>query len=322
MKHRLLGTVFAAVLAITSPSMSAGQELPGVIRIVVPYPPGGPSDITPRIVAEKMSALTGSTVLIENKPGGGSVLGIRSVINGPKDGSNLLLCPNTVALIPQLYRESPYQLRELVPISLMARNPFVMLVSPSVPVNSAPEFVSFAKERPNQLLFASLGPGSTVDILGRWLGYQQKLSMTAVPYKGTPQAELAVVMNEVQLMVDTLPGALKLHREGRAKILGITTSDRVDALPDIPTLKEQGLDLVTESWLALCAPSGVPKPIIDRLSAEIQKAVASPDVQAKLRAMQSIPASTTPEQLSAMLDTNSKEWGKMIDALDLKMDAP
>ncbi len=311
-----------AITLIAFSAPSRAQDLPDVIKIVVPYPPGGPADITPRLIADKMTASTGRTFIIENRPGGASLIGIQAVLRGPKDGSNLLMCANTIALIPQLYRNSPYKLAELTPVSLMVRNPFALLVSPSIPAKSATEFVAYAKSRPDELRYGALGPGNTVDILSKWFLHQQKISLVEVPYKGLAQAEQAVMTGEVHMLMDALPGALNRHRSGQAKILGVTTEDRVSSASDIPTLKEQGLDFVNESWLGICAPAGVPKPVIDKLSEEIRKAVAAPDVQSKLKQMESIPTATTPDQLSTMLDANSKEWGKMIDALNLKMDAP
>ncbi len=310
-----------ACLAITD--RAAAQPYPNKpITLVVPYGPGGPADTAARLVAEIASRPLGQRIVIENKPGAATRLAALQIARAPKDGYTLFECTSSTMLAAALAKTAGFTVEDFAPISLIALNPFVMSVAPELPVKTAREFVDYAKARPGQLNFGSLGAGSAEEIMGRWLAHMTKLDMVAVPYKGGLVAALQDLMaGRIQLMFDAIGNSAPHHRGGRIRILGVATEARVDILPDVPTLTEQGLPLVNGTWLAICAPAGTPAPILDRLGREIAAAVASEEYQSKIKAQGTVPlASASPAEFLAFIKSYVGQWTEITRTLGIELE--
>jgi tripartite-type tricarboxylate transporter receptor subunit TctC len=303
--------------------VATAQDYPSKpITLVVPYGPGGPADTAARLVAEIASRPLGQRIVVENKPGAATRLAALQIARAPKDGYTLFECTSSTMLAAALAKTAGFTLEDFAPISLIALNPFVMSVAPELSVATAHAFVDYAKARPGQLNFGSLGAGSAEEIMGRWFAHTTGLDMVAVPYKGGLVAALQDLMaGRIQLMFDAIGNSAPHHRGKRIKILGVATPARVDALPDVPTLTEQGLPLVNGTWLAICAPAGTPAPVLNRLGREIAAAVASEEYQSKIKAQGTVPAaSASPAEFLAFIKSYVTQWADMTRTLGIELE--
>jgi len=322
MFRRLLVAVAAGTFLLSSFATSAQDYPAKPITLVVPYGPGGPADTAARLVAEIAGRSLGQRIVIENKPGAATRLAAMQIARAPKDGYTLFECTSSTMLAAALARNAGFTVDDFAPISLIAQNPFVMSVPPELPVNDARAFVEYAKARPGQLNFGSLGAGSAEEIMGRWFAHLTGLQMVPVPYKGGLVAALQDLMaGRIQLMFDAIGNSAPHHHGKRIRILGVATSTRVDTLPDVPTLTEQGFPLVDGTWLAICAPAGTPEPVLARLGREIAAAVASEEYQAKIKAQGTVPASSaSPADFLAFIKTYVGRWSDMTRTLGIELE--
>jgi tripartite-type tricarboxylate transporter receptor subunit TctC len=313
----------AACLAFAPSPEARAQAYPTKpITLVVPYGPGGPADTAARLVADVAGRTLGQRVVIDNKPGAASRLAAMQVARAPKDGYTLFECTSSTMLAAALAKAAGFTIEDFAPISLIALNPFVMSVAPGLPVETAREFIEYAKARPGQLNFGSLGAGSAEEIMGRWVGHTTGTDLVAVPYKGGLTAAMQdLTTGRIQLMFDAIGNSAPQYRAGRIKILGVATAKRVASLPTVPTLTEQGYPLVNGTWLAICAPAGTPAPILERLGSEIGAAVASPEYRSKIEAQGTIPmASQSPAEFLAFIKGYVAQWSDIVHTLGIELE--
>jgi len=285
------------------------------IKIIVGYAPGGTTDILARIVAERFTVSMGQPVYVENIPGAGGNLGAVAVARATPDGYTLQLgTMGNMTINPSVYKNMPIDtLKAFQPISNIATVPNIMVVNPSVPVKTVKEFVDWAKARPGQVFFASSGNGNAPHMTGELFNLAAGLEMVHVPYKGSGPALIDLMAGQgVQVMFDNMPSAINFVRSGKLKALAVTGANRVASEPNLPTIKESGYpDFVVETWFGLFAPAGTPRPIVDKLNAEILAALRNPDIQNRLKDLGAQPAWTSPEDYQKLLESDYKKWAEV-----------
>jgi len=305
----------ALVLLSELPARAVGVYPNHSIKLVVPYPAGGTTDLLGRLVADQLKAGLGASVVVENKPGAGTTLGAELVAKSDPDGYTLLIATSsTLAINKALYKELPYDpVKDFTPIALVAGVPFVLIVNPSLPVKSLAEFIAYAKSKPG-LAYASAGNGSPQHLGAEMLKALAHIDVRHVPYRGSLPAMLDVVAGHIAFMVVDLRPALQPIREGKLRALGVTTPARVTAAPDIPTLDESGLpgfELV--AWQGVVGPAGIPRGIVDQLAGQIGKLTAAKATRARFTALalEPLPAST-PDSFAAYIKAEVDRWATIV----------
>jgi tripartite-type tricarboxylate transporter receptor subunit TctC len=297
------------------PALAEAAYPSRTIKVIVPYPPGGTTDFLGRLVAEQLTTGLGATVIVENKPGAGTTLGASQVARAEPDGYTLLMATSTtLAINKTLYRSLPYDpVKDFAPIALVAGVPFALIINPSIPATTLAEFIAYAKSSPG-LTYGSAGNGSPQHLGAEMLKAAAAIDIRHVAYRGSVPAMLDVIAGHISFMVVDLQPALPQIREGKVRVLGVTTLRRIAAAPDIPTLAEGGLagfELV--AWQGVVAPAGVPRPIIDRLAAQIARLVADPATRDKLTHIALEPlAGSTPDGFAAYIKTEVGRWSDIV----------
>jgi tripartite-type tricarboxylate transporter receptor subunit TctC len=285
------------------------------IKLIVPYPAGGTTDFLGRLVADQLKSGLNATVIVENKPGAGTTLGAEQVARSEPDGYTLLMATSTtLAINKTLYKKLAYDpVKDFSPIALVAGVPFALIINPQIPAKSLSEFIAYAKSKPG-LAYGSAGNGSPQHLGAEMLKASAGIDIRHVPYRGSVPAMLDVIAGHVPFMVVDLQPALQQIREGKVRVLGVTTPKRVAAAPDIPTLAEAGLpgfELV--AWQGVVAPAGTPRAIVDRLAAQIGTLVADPGTREKLTtvSLEPLPAST-PDSFADYVRTEVDRWAGIV----------
>jgi tripartite-type tricarboxylate transporter receptor subunit TctC len=330
--RRFAGVAIAASFALIAlatlvaplPAAAQGGAYPTKpIRIVVPFPAGGTTDILARAVAQQLSQAWGQQVIVDNRPGAGGNIGSELVAKSAPDGYTLLMgTVGTHAINPSLYAKMPYDhVKDFAPVILVAGVPNVLVVHPSVPANTVAELIAYGKANPGKLNFASSGSGTSIHLAGELFKVQTGLQMTHVPYKGSAPAIQDLLGGQVQLMFDNLPSALPQIKAGKLRALGVTSASRAAALPDVPTIAESGLPgFEASSWFGLLAPAGTPRDVIARLDAEVAKWLATPDAKEKLLAQGAIAAGGTPDDFTRHIAAETAKWAKVVKESGAKVD--
>jgi tripartite-type tricarboxylate transporter receptor subunit TctC len=294
----------------------AQAAYPGrTIKMIVPYPAGGTTDLLGRLVADQIQTGLGATVVVENKPGAGTTLGAEQVARAEPDGYTLLIATSTtLAINKTLYKKLPYDpVKDFTPIALVAGVPFALVINPSIPAKTLSEFIAYAKSNPG-LAYGSAGNGSPQHLGAEMIKAAAGLDIRHVSYRGSVPAMVDVIGGHISFMVVDLQPALPQIRDGKVRVLGVTTPKRVAAAPDIPTLAEGGLagfELV--AWQGIVAPAGMPRPIVDALAAQIGKLVSDPATQARLTniALEPLPGST-PDSFAAYIKAEVDRWAGIV----------
>ncbi len=291
------------------------------VKIIVPFAPAGPTDTMARLIAQKLSDSLGKQFYVENHPGAGGNLGMAMVANAAPDGYMLLLVSSSVVVNPSLYEKVPYDVyRSLAPVTLAGSSPNILVVHPSVPAKNVKELIAYVQANPGKVSFASPGFGTTASLAAESFKYALKLDIQPVPFNGAGPALNAVVAGQVQIGFMALPPVTPHLKAGTLRALAMTTEKRVAAAPDVPTMAEAGVpgDQISDVMQAVFAPGGTPKPIIDLLQKEIAKAVAVPDVKAKLDSLGFDAIADTPEHFAARIKTEVPKWAKVIEAAKIE----
>ena len=291
------------------------------VKIIVPFAPAGPTDTMARLIAQKLSDSLGKQFYIENHPGAGGNLGMAMVANAAPDGYTLLLVSSSVVVNPSLYEKVPYDVyKSLAPVTLAGSSPNILVVHPSVPAKNVKELIAYVQANPDKVSFASPGFGTTASLAAESFKYALKLDIQPVPFNGAGPALNAVVAGQVQIGFMALPPVTPHLKAGTLRALAMTTEKRVAAAPDVPTMAEAGVpgDQISDVMQAVFAPGGTPKPIIDLLQKEIAKAVAAPDVKAKLDSLGFDAIADTPEHFAARIKTEVPKWAKVIEAAKIE----
>ena len=314
-------TIALATLAAIAALPAAAQTYPNrPIRLVVPSSPGGGTDITGRIVASKLSEQLGQQVVVDNRAGAGTIIGIEIAAKAPPDGYTLLMGLSTLAINPSMYAKLPYDaLRDLAPISLAVLSPNILTVHPSVPAKTVKEFIALAKARPGTITFGSAGQATSPHLSGELLKVLAKIDIVHVPFKGSGQSVISSLAGEIAANFPSVPTAIPYIKAGKLRGLGVTMAKRTAALPDVPSIAEAGVPgYEATQWFGMLAPAGTTRPIIDRLNHEMVKLLKSPEIRDRLIADGTDPAPTTPEEFAAYIKSETEKWTKVIKAAGIK----
>jgi tripartite-type tricarboxylate transporter receptor subunit TctC len=319
-KSKLLLVLLTLMAAVLPGSLRAQAYPAKPIRMILPFPPGGPTDITGRAIAQKLSEQLGQTVVPENRPGAAGNIGLELASKSAPDGYTIVLAAPPIAISPSLYKKLNYNAqKDLAPISLVATIENVMVVHNSVPAKSLKEFIELARRYPGKLNFSSSGAGSTNHLASELLNGRYKLKMVHVPFKGSGPALVALMSGEVDVGTLAVPGAIPIIRAKRVRPLAVLSKERVPALPDVPTAKESGVDdFVVSIWYGMLAPAGTPRDYINRLNAEIRKALASPDMKQRLAASGVDPLVSTPDEFANHIKSETVRYAKIIKDAGIK----
>ena len=291
------------------------------IRLIVPFPPGGGTDATARIVGEAMAGSLGQQIVVENKPGAGGNIALEAVAKAPPDGYTLLFgFSTTLTVNPSLYKSMPADVeKDLVPISTLVSAQYMVLVNPSVGVDSVAELVAKAKAEPGKLNYASGGKGTPLHLGAELLKSRAGIDMVHIAYRGGGPASKSVMANETQVLFGSFASSLPKVKDGKLKALAVTGPKRAPALPDVPTMEEAGYPgfLVT-SWSGVMAPAGTPKPVLDKLHAAIQAALEMDSVKKKLEAVGQQVEGSSPEEFAALIKKDTARWRKVLQDAGIK----
>ena len=312
---RTLRFFLCALLFLVAPAQAAQGDYPHQpIRMIVPFAAGGTADLIARIVAAQMSADLGVQMVVESIDGAGGTLGTANAARARPDGATLLI--NTApsfAIHPVLYRNLNYDIRAFVPVALMTRTANVMVARKSLPANTLAEFIALAKREPGRFTYGSSGNGTVLHVSGVLLGRDAGIDIRHIPYRGGAPAMNDLIGGVIDVMFDNLPAALPQIRAGNVKALAVTTRTRSPALPDLPTMAEQGLaDFETDTWSAIFAPPGTPPAIVARLSRAAMAAARDPETVRRLNAAGAESVGSTPEELAAFRDRQLSYWAPIV----------
>lgn len=290
------------------------------IRLVVPSSPGGGTDITARIIAPKIGEYLGQQVVVENRPGAGTMIGGEVVARAVPDGYTLLMGISTLAINPAMYRKVPYDaLKDFAPISQVVALPNVLVTHPSLPVKTVRELIAFAKPRPGQINFASAGVGTNPHLSMELFLSMTGVKMIHVPYKGSGQGVIDLIAGHVTVMTPSILTALGYVKDRRLRALGVTSAKRAGGAPDIPTIAEAGVPgYEAVQWFGVLAPAGTPRDIVSRLHKEIVRTVQTPDIRQKLVNDGADPVGSLPEEFAAFIRSETAKWAKVAKAIGLK----
>lgn len=307
--------MMTALVAVTALPVAHAQKYPDhPIRLVVPYAPGGSVDIIGRLLASKLSEYLGQQVVVENKGGGGATIGTALVAKAPADGYTLLLADIAFGANPALMSKLPYDsARDFAPVALVALLPSILVVDPALPVGSAKELVALAKSSPGKLNYSSAGVGSMNFLAGELFKSQQGIDVVHVPYQSGGQAIAAILGGQTQFVITTIPPVLQHVKAGKVKALALSGNKRQPSLPDVPTFAEAGFaEFDVSLWQGVLVPAGTPPEVIARLNSEVNRALAAPDVRARIAELGADPAGGTSDQFAAFISGEMARWGKLI----------
>ncbi len=314
----------AAALALALLALgAAAQSYPmKPVKIIVPFAAGGPADIYARVIGEKLQAALGQSFVIEDRPGGGAIVGTDAVAKSAPDGYTLLMMSNTHTVNESLFAEKPYQLmRDLVPVAPVNYSDLVLVVHPSVPASNLREFLALAKAKPGELNYASSGPGTPYHMAGELLKAMAGVDIVHVPYKGSSGARTDILGGQVQMMFDAITTMAPNVRAGKLRALGTSGKVRSSVLPEVPTLSEAGVpgyDAVI--WLGIMAPAGTPRAIVERLNNEITRAANSPEMKETWAKQGAVAMSMTPEEFGRYMREDIDKWARVVKISGAKPD--
>ncbi len=329
-RRRLLPAALLALACLTAPSAwaQAGNWPNKPVRIVVPFPPGGTTDILARAVAPELSRAFGQSFVVENRAGAGGNLGADIVAKSPNDGYTLLMgTVGTHGINRALYDKLPFDpIKDFAPVTLVAAVPNVMVVNAdkarAMGINSVQDFIRHAKANPGRLNMASSGNGTSIHLAGELFKNKTGIFMVHFPYRGSSPALLDLMGGNMDVMFDNLPSSMGHIRSGKLKALAVTSNQRSSALPDVPTVEEaaQLKGFEASSWFGLLAPAGTSPEIVSRIQKEVARALSDPAIKEKLQAQGAIPSGNTPQEFAKLIDAEHTKWAQVVKASGAKVD--
>ncbi|MGZ8156932.1 MAG: tripartite tricarboxylate transporter substrate binding protein [Burkholderiales bacterium] len=318
MKRILIGIVTA--LAACSTQVVSGQSYPNKpIRLLVPFAPGGGSDVIARIAGQKLTEATGQQVIVENRPGAGGTLAAELGAKAPPDGYTLTLIAPSYTVGPSLYKLSFDAANDITAVIQLSQGAFILAVHPSLPVKTVKELIALAKARPDQMSYASAGAGSGIHLAMELFLDMGGIRIVHVPYKGNGPALTDTIAGNVQMLWGSAPSTLPQVKSGRLRAIAVSTAQRSSAAPDVPTAAEAGLKGYDVAlWHGLIGPKGMPAPVVGRINGELNKALKTKEMSDRLAADGVVPAGGTPEQFTAIIRRDIERWGRMIRKVGVK----
>ncbi len=322
MKH-LMATCVASLLGLAlTPPGALAQDFPArPLRLIVPYPPGGPTDIVARQLAQEMATGLKQPIVIENIPGAGGNIGASASVRAEPDGYTMLMGTlQNLGINPHLFKLDYDPLVDLTAVSLVVKNPNVMLANASLPADDLRGVIEYARAHPDTVSYASSGAGSSTHLSGELMNRMAGLKMIHVPYKGSAPALVDLMGGQVQISFDNVVSAYPHLKSGKLKAIAVTTSQRVPSLPDVPTMKESGLpEFETEGWSAIMVPAGTPDAIVQRLGREVERALREPKLAQRLEKDGAYPAPNSPSEMASYLKAESAKWGAIIEQAHISL---
>ena len=317
--------VLATALLVLLPTLAGGadaaERFPSrPVRMIVPFSPGGATDVPGRILAAKLSELVGQQVVVDNRPGAGGTIGMETVARANPDGYTILMTATPFVISTNLYKNLPFDpLKDFAPITQFGSAPNVLIVHPSLGVTSVAELITLARKQPGKIDYASSGNGSAQHLFGALFLSTAGIEMTHVPYKGSGPATADLLGGQIKVGFPGIAIALQHHKAGRLRALGVTTAKRSPQMPEVPSIAESGVPSYdATSWLGLAAPKATPKAIVTSLHKEIARAMGEPDVRAAFLKTGTDPVTTTPEQYGTFVAAEYAKWGRVIRTIGLK----
>ncbi|MEA3192393.1 MAG: hypothetical protein QOD26_726 [Betaproteobacteria bacterium] len=297
------------------------QAQPRPVRVLVPFAPGGASDVYTRMATQKVTELTGKTFVVENRTGAGGRIAWEAAAKAPADGGTIVLIDATYPMLPGLFDKLGWDVAsDLVPATLIAQTPFVVVASPQSKLTTLRALIGEARAHPGKLNFGSAGVGSVTHIVAALLLHNTRIDVTHVPYKGMSDVSAALQGGQVDLMVAATPTALGAIRSGKAAALAVSSTVRSPALPEVPTALESGVDYVVFNWFGFAVPKGTPKSIIDALCDDVVRAMSTPDMSEKLAAQGAQPGAVTADEFAALVKEETRRWTGIIRASGIRIE--
>ena len=319
-RRRFLQLAGALTAAAALPKLASAIDYPTrPIRLVIGFPPGGGADVVGRIMARWLSGRLGQQVIVENKPGAGMNIATQTVINSAPDGYTLLWVGTSNAVNATLYQNLPFNfLRDIVPVAGLVMYPIVMEVNPSLPVKSLPEFIAFAKANPAKISMASFGVGTSSHLAGELFKAMTAVNLIHVPYRGGAPMVNDLLGGQVEVAFDVVSNSLPHIRSGALRALAVTTSTRLEALPDVPAIAETVPGYEALAWTGIGVPSGTPNWIVEKLNREINAGLTDPGIEARLAELIITPMIFTPADFGIYMASETEKWGRVIRAANIK----
>ena len=319
-RRLMAGAFTAAAMAATTAASAAYPEKP--IRMIVGFSAGGTTDVVARVVGKEIGESLGQPVVIENRPGAGSNIAAEMVARADPDGYTLLMVAVTSAINHTLYKNLKFDLVEdFDPVALAVRVPNVLVVHPDVKANSVAELVDLLKKNPGKINFASSGSGTSIHMAGELFKLRADVDVAHIPYKGSANALTDLIGGQVEYMFDNMPSAWPHVESGKLRALAVTTADRSDTAPELPTMQEEGFaDFDVSSWFGVIGPKGLPDEVVEKLNKAIREALAKPEVKERFAGLGAVPADTTPEQFGDFIKTEVETWGPVVEASGARVD--
>jgi len=291
------------------------------VKWIVPYPPGGTTDVLARIMAQWLSDKMGQQFVIENKPGGGNNIGVEVVVNAAPDGYTILLVNPANGINATLYKNLSYNfIRDIAPVAGLVRTPNVMEVNPNFPAKTVAEFISYCKANPGKINMASSSSGTSTHLSGELFKSMTGCNMLHVPYKGANPVLAALLAGEVDVFFDNLPSSAALIKGGRIRALAVTSAQREPSFPELPTVADTVPGYEATAWFGIGMPRGVPKEIIEKLNAEVNRALADPKMRERLAELGGKPIAGTPEDFGKVIAAETEKWAKVVISSGAKVD--
>ena len=315
--------IWLVMIGMLCAAAAHAQDFPNrSIKLIVPFAAGGSTDTVSRIIANKMSASIGQSVIVENRPGAGGNIGADFVAKSRPDGYTLLFPAGSFAINTALYSKLPYDpVKDFEPVILICTVTGILVTHPSVPANSVQELITLARNKPGTVNYASAGSGTVIHLAGELFKNMAKVEMTHVPYKGSGPALADLIGGQVQIMFANMPGTLQHVKAGRLRVLGVTSEKRSPVLPDVPAISEAGLPgFQAATWFGVFAPAGTPPAVVARLNSEFAKALATDEVLEHMKSEGAEPIGGPPERLRAFLKAEIDRWTPVVRASGAKAD--
>ena len=320
---RNIATALVGLGVTLAPSVALAQAYPAkTITLVVPFPPGGTTDVLARSIAQKMSESWGQSVIVDNRPGAGATIGATQVAKAPADGYTLLMGAVHHTIATSIYAKLPYDFqKDLAPVTIVAMVPNILCVNPGVPAKSVAELVAYGKANPRKLSYGSNGQGTGQHLIGEQFSALAGVDMLHVPYKGSGPLTSDLIAGQVSMSFDTITPVLPQIKAGKLRPLAVTTAARSPALPEVPTLAESGLAGFDQgTWFGVLAPAATPKEVVGKLNAEIVRILKLPDIQKRFAEIGAQPVGNTPAQMAATIKSDTEKYAVLVKKAGVKID--